>query len=138
MTNPLMFNSQDANVLVPVEPESELKTQELEDGKFVTVSQPIEKQYPPSSYHDCDIQVIIDAGLFDKLALGKPVQITLLDKQDQIMSGAEFIQELHLEDQVQKRSEELQKQFVEQFEQQHQQQQQQQQQVEPAKQIFNN
>lgn len=116
MKNPMMFNSVDPGYIVQVEPEYEMKTEELESGEFVTVSNPIQKEYPVTNFRDLDIQTVIDAGLFDKLALGKPVSVGLLAKQDAIYDGAEFIARMDLDDQVAKRREELDQQFREMME----------------------
>lgn len=95
---------------VPVVPERQIATEEV-DHRFVQVISDKDSPKLEGSFKDFDIQVFIDAGLIDKLAQGKPVAASLLDRQDAIWNASELIQELHLDEQVLLRKQEIQAQL---------------------------
>lgn len=94
----MMFNKAPSERPSLVEQSMTMGTQ-LVNGKYVDVYSPKEIEIN-GSFRDLDIQVIIDAGLFDKLAKGKKVQVSLLERQDQLFEAAEAINKLHLENEV--------------------------------------
>lgn len=94
----MMFNKAPSERPSLVEQSMTMGTQFV-NGKYVDVYSPQEIEIN-GSFRDLDIQVFIDAGLFDKLAKGKKVQVSMLERQDQLFEAAEAINKLHLENEV--------------------------------------
>lgn len=81
-------------------------SQDTVKGQDVLIVEEAEP-FPELKVRDYSIKTIINAGLIDKLALNKPIQLSLLQKQDAIFDSADFIEQLSLKADVEARQKQL-------------------------------
>lgn len=81
-------------------------SQDTVKGQDVLIVEEVES-FPDLKVRDYSIKTIINAGLLDKLALNKPIQLSMLQKQDIIFDSADFIEQLSLKADVEARQKQL-------------------------------